>query len=200
MTRLTLRELERDTAEGTAGPTELDNPFLAVRIELDAKSGLRMYKRRGERLREPTPADRRRFGIVNEPGSPNLPDGRALGARNRRANLLVKADRGRERRAELDRAFGPPAGRVRGFDRYVITRQDDVDEVLVDPSSVLPVELNTVRAGQLVSHVQMGYEATKGGVLVRKSFRSERSVPDGARRVVTSVDLSNVDVQAGGGQ
>ena len=52
--------------------------------------------------------------------------------------LLVEANRSHERRAELERHFGPPVERVRGLDRYVTTGVDDVDEVLVDPATALP--------------------------------------------------------------
>ena len=67
MTRLTLVELERETAESVTGQVALDNPFLAVRMELDANGGMRLYNRRGDRLREPTAADRRLFG-AGQPG------------------------------------------------------------------------------------------------------------------------------------
>src|SRR5262245_59426538 len=59
LTRLTIVEIEGITAESAAGPVAIDNPFLAVRMELDPRGGLRLYNRRGERLREVTAADRR---------------------------------------------------------------------------------------------------------------------------------------------
>jgi hypothetical protein len=198
MTRLTLVDLERETAEGANGPVTLDNPFLAVRIELDATNGMRLYNRRGDRVREPSAADRRLFGVAN-PGSGATPDTRPMSTRARASNLLVASGRSNERRAELERQFGAPVERVRGLDRYVKTRRDDVDEVLVDPVTVLPAEINTVRAGALVSHIQMAYEPNANGTLVRRRFRAERAVPEHARRLVTTIDVTNV-VVAGGGQ
>jgi len=199
MTRLTLVELERETAESVTGQVALDNPFLAVRMELDAEGGMRLYNRRGDRLREPTAADRRLFGVLN-PGSDSTPDTRPMSTRARPSNLLVASGRGDERRAEFERQFGAPVERVRGLDRYVKTRRDDVDEVLVDPVTVLPAEFNTVRAGALVSRVQMAYEPKGDGSFVRRWFRAERALPDSARRVVTTIDVTNVQIVAGGGQ
>ncbi len=200
MTRLTLVELERETAESVTGQVALDNPFLAVRMELDAKGGMRLYNRRGDRLREPTAADRRLFGVVNPGLGFDRPDTRPMSSRARPSNLVVASSRGNERRAEFERQFGAPVERVRGLDRYVKTRRDDVDEVLVDPVTVLPAEFNTVRAGVLVSRVQMTYEPKGDGSFVRRWFRAERALPDTARRVVTTIDVTNVQVVAGGGQ
>ena len=114
------------------------------------------------------------------------------------AEDLVQRMRSGERRAELERRFGRSTERISGFDRYVASRRGDVDEVLVEPVSALPVEVNTVRAGVLVSHVQMAHEPTGTGALVRRWFRAERTLPDAARRVVTTIDVSNVQVVAGG--
>ena len=199
MTKLTLVELERETAEGVAGRVALDNPFLAVRMELDEKGGMRLYNGRGDRLREPTAADRGLFGVANGGAGSTAPDTRPMSTRGRPSNLLVVSGRAGERRAELERLFGPPIERVRGLDRYVTTRRGDVDEVLVDPITALPAELNTVRAGALVSRVQMAYEAKGNHTLVRRWFRAERALAD-ERRVVTTIDVTNVQVVAGGGK
>jgi len=199
-TRLTLVDFERETVESAAGQVALDNPFLAVRMELDGKAGLRLYNRRGDRLPQPTAADRRLFGVVNAASESTEPDARPMSTRARPSNLLVASNRGQQRRAEIERVFGAPVERVRGLDRYVRTRRDDVHEVLVDPITVLPAELNTVRAGTLVSRVQMAYEPKSNGTLVRRWFRAERALPDSERRVVTTIDVTNVQVVPGGGQ
>ena len=128
-----------------------------------------------------------------------MPDSRPMAARAGRAKLLVEANRRNERRAELERHFGPPVERVRGLDRYVTNRGGDVDEVLLDPTTALPYELNTVRGGVLVSRVLMSYEA-RGSAFIRRSLRSERALADTARRVVTTIDVTNVQLVAGGGQ
>jgi hypothetical protein len=197
---LTIVDIEGITAESVDGPVALDNPFLAVRMELDPGGGLRLYNRRGERLREVTAADRRHFGPAN-PGRPvTPPDSRVMSARARTSNLLVSAAKSDERRAELERQFGRPVERVRGLDRYIRTRQGDIDEVLVDPATALPIELNTVRNGALASQIQMTYEPTGNGALIRRWFRAERALADAARRVVTTIDVTNAQVGSGGGQ
>jgi hypothetical protein len=200
LTRLTIVEVEGITAESVAGPVALDNPFLAVRMELDPKNGLRLYNRRGERLRDVTAADRRHFGPANPPQPSTPPDPRVMSARAQTSNLLVTAGHTNERRAELERQFGRPVERVRGLDRYVATRQGDIDEVLVDPATALPVELNTVRRGALASHVQMTHEPTGNGAFVRRWFRAERALPDADRRIVTTIDVTNVRIATGGTQ
>jgi hypothetical protein len=198
--RLTLVEIEGVTAESAAGPVSLDNAFLAVRMDLDPKGGLRLYNRRGERLREVTAADRRLFGHANPPRGTTPPDARVMTVRAQTSNLLVTAGGSGERRTNLERRFGKPVERVRGLDRYVAARKGDIDEVLVDPATALPVELNTVRKGTLASRVQMTHEPKGNGTFVRRWFRAERALPDAARRVVTTIDVSNVQVIAGGGQ
>jgi hypothetical protein len=196
-TVLTLLSLERDTAEGLADRIPLDNPFLAVRMELDAKGGLRMFNGRGDRLREPTVADRHLFDL--KPGAASgAADSREVAARGRHPQFVIPANGGADRRAALEEIFGKPVERVRGLDRYLSRRHDDVDEVLVDPGTVLPAELNTVRRGALVSRVQMAYEARANGTLLRRSLRAERTLTDDPRRIVTTIDISNVMIAGGG--
>ena len=199
ITRLTLLDRQRDTAESAAGPIPLDNPFLAVTAELDAANGLRLYNPRGERLPEVTAADRRYFGIANPSSSSRGSDARSMSARARPTSLVVTAA-SRERRAAFEETFGAPVDRVRGLDRYLKRRGDDVDEALIDPATALPVEINMVRKGVLVAHVQMGYEPRGEGTFIRRSFRSERALAESGRRIVTTVDVTNVQVIAGGGQ
>jgi hypothetical protein len=195
-TTLTLVELERAVAEGPAGEVRLDNPFLAARVELDPADGLRVYNRRGDLLRQPTAADRRMFGLDNLTSESKPRDTRPLAAHAGRAKLLVDVKDSAVRRADLERRFGPPVERVKGRDRYVINTGGDVDEVFLDPIAAVPYEVNTVRDGLLVSHVVMTYEA-RGSSLIRRSLRSERALPDTARRVVTTVDVTDVRFEAG---
>lgn len=194
---ISLVEIERVTADGVTGAIRLDNPFLPVRMELDSKNGLRLYNRRGERLREPTGADRQLFGLAPPASGSNPPDSRPMAGRGRAANLLIAASRSKERRAEFERIYGAPVERTRGLDRYVARRGNDVDEAFVDPVTALPAELNTMRSGALVSHVQMVYEP-KGDTLIRRRLRAERALPDAARRVVTTVEVTNVETVTGG--
>ena len=198
LTRLTMVELEGMTAESVAGPVALDNPFLAVRMELDQKAGLRLYNRRGDRLRDVTAADRRYFGLASPPPGATPPDARVMSARSQVSNLVVTAGRSGARREELERRFGRSVERVRGLDRYVAMRRGDVEEVLVDPVTALPVEINTARAGVLVAHIRMTHQPMNGGTFLRRWFRAERSLPDAARRIVTTIDVTNVQSAMGG--
>ena len=199
LTRLTMVEFEGMLAESVAGPVAVDNPFLVARMELDHK-GVRLYNRRGDRLQEVTAADRRYFGFANPPPAATPLDTGGMSARSHASNLVVAAGRRDERREELERQFGQPRGQVRGLDRYVITRDQSVQEVLVDPVTALPVEVNTVRGAVLASHVRMTHQPLGNGSFLRRSFRAERSLPDTARRIVTTIDVTNVQVAAGGAE
>ena len=162
---------------------------------------MRLYNRRGDRLREPTAADRRLFGLVN----PALGFERTRHTPDEHAGppveLLVDVRAAATNVAPRSSASSARPSNACGASIATSkTRRDDVDEVLVDPVTALPAELNTVRAGALVSRVQMAYEPKGNGSFVRRWFRAERALADTARRVVTTIDVTNVQVVAGGGQ
>ena len=198
-------DVRRDSAEGATGVAAVDNPFLAVRMESDPNGALRLYNARGQVIRGPAAADRRLFASADGTPRPRVPgrtrpNGPAARAFERASGLLAAAGAAGDRRADLVRRFGPSRDRVRGFDRYVSTRQNDVDEILVDPATALPTEQNTMRGGRLVARVQMEYAAHGDGVFVRRWCRAEHIVPDSTRRIVTTIDVSNVRVTIGGGR
>jgi hypothetical protein len=96
----------------------------------------------------------------------------------------------------LLRGHSATRGRVRGLDRFVATEADQSREVLVDPSSALPIEMNLMRGGTLVSHRTMRYEAGPGGTLVRRAMRSERLVsPVSGERAVVDTEFTSVRLE-----
>jgi hypothetical protein len=199
-TRVAMVEFEGIKAESVAGSVTVDNPLLAVRMELDPKDGLRLFNRRGDRLPEVTAADRRFFGIANPTPATTPPHSRVMSERAQVSNLVVAAGRQAERRTDIEREFGRPVERLRGLDRYIASRRGNIDELLVDPVAALPVELNTVRGGVLASRVQIAHEPKGNGAFVRRWFRAERALADGGRRVVTTIEVTNVRIGAGGVQ
>jgi hypothetical protein len=197
-----LTGVERAVVRGVGGTRALDHPFIPVRMDHDATNGLRLYNARGERLRNPDATDRRLFGSLSDKFLPAPPDDGA--AREPIAfawvdDVLAAPGRHLDRRAELERAHGPSQGSIRGFDRFVSTDGTNLDEVLVDPATALPVETSTVRDGALVARAWMSYDAHPSGFLVRRLLRSERVVPSAnRRRVVVEIELSNVVLSPGG--
>ena len=107
---------------------------------------------------------------------------------------LVMSDRGiKERRADFVKRFGPSLGRVAGRDRFLASEGDLVTETLVDPSSMLPVEINVVRGGALEHRMSVAYGRMPGGRWYVARTRSEVALPDGrGRRFVSERTHLNV--------
>jgi hypothetical protein len=99
---------------------------------------------------------------------------------------------------DLSEKYGKPVGRERGLDRFLVHRDGVVEEVLADPRSALPHEINTVRDGILESHIVLEYDRRADGAWSRRSLRAEQLVPgDPMRRSQTIVQFANVSM---GGQ
>jgi hypothetical protein len=163
-----------------AGRTPLDD----ARVEYDVASGATAVFDEGGRRLNP------RLSI-----GPSTPA--ALGTFDSWLQSLVfkRADSS-SRRQELERSHGRPAGRVGRLTRYVQTRGDGSEELLVDPVTALPVEVNLVKQGALDAHTTIEYETTPTGQLVRRRLHAERLLEGGAgRRSLLSVDFSNVVVE-----
>jgi len=83
----------------------------------------------------------------------------------------------------------------------VTTRGARTTEILVDPVASLPVQINVVHDGALVSHTSFEYADAGTGRLVRTRVRAEHMVsPASDARVTTEIDISNLQVNAGGGK
>jgi hypothetical protein len=208
-TSMSLVEADQPATGITADPLRPDDPFVVVRMVHDERRGLRLFNRRGDRVPLPDRADRRVFRETGEvPRSHQIDDvlGRAASASRGKipgpawASRLVVAQSAARALAEaLRAALGTPVDHVGGLDRYVAVRPDAMAEVLVDPAAALPVEINVVRGGSLAARTRFGYDTASGDVLVRRRMLIERAAPGGrGGRVVTDIELSNVEVIAGG--
>jgi hypothetical protein len=97
---------------------------------------------------------------------------------------------GAARREALVARFGSPVGRYGNHDRFVRNEADTFEEVLVDPDTALPVEINTLRAGRLVNRSSLSYATLPDGRFYCSSQRDEALVdPDdeaGPRNVTTT--------------
>lgn len=179
--RLTYRRPKRDVAAKSMLRTPLD----AARVEYDlASQSTTVFDEGGSR---PNP---RLLSIAPSPSA--APPG--LGSFDSWFQSLVFKDTDlANRRQALERSHGRPAGRVGRFTRYVQPRGEHAEELLVDPASALPVEVNLVKENQLEAHTTIEYGNASRGQMVRRRLRTEQRLDGGAgRRSVLSVDFSNV--------
>jgi hypothetical protein len=189
--------------QSQGGRKQIENPFAIARIEDDEDgTPLRFFDRAGERVHVPSELQlRRQFNrvpgplVANETALANAVRPRTFG-REWSETILATPSKAAARRAALERRFGRPAGRVRALDRFVSTHDQETTEVLADPQSALPLEINVVRSQALVSHSTMGYVRGEGGALIRRSLRIERAIPDTAgERTTTDVEINNVRLE-----
>ena len=200
---LTLVDGARPVIDTSAGPKALDNPFAIARIEDDEDgSPLRMFNGKDEEV--PTPS----VPLAGLPAGADAPEAARevsmAGAGVRPMTfgrdwvdaVVPSSSRTSSRRAALERRHGKAVGRVGGLDRFITTTGDDTLEVLADPVWALPLEINTVRSGALVSHTTLLYAAGSGGTLVRRTVRTEHGMPGGdGERLVTDVEFANVRLE-----
>jgi hypothetical protein len=131
-------------------------------------------------------------------GASELPAGAAR-SRDWVEHLMPTRAAGPVRRAALVRAMGHPHGLERGLDRFLANADGETTEVLSDPAWGVPVEINVVRDGALVSHTSFGYAEDPGAGRIRRRMRSEHLLsPESGDRSVVDVELSNIRLDRGG--
>ena len=115
-------------------------------------------------------------------------------ARDTRDGGLVFADRDRRtREARLRSRFGRATGRQGQRDRYLASEGDTVTETLVEPGTMLPVEVNVTRGGALEQRAAHTYGRMPGGRWYLATTRSESALGDGSgRRLVSTRTHTNV--------
>jgi hypothetical protein len=195
---------------------QVTNPFMVARIEDDEDgSPLRMYGRNGQLLqpvsaeqrRQLTDAGMRQLGpdaaaalqnIHPPTGTPAPPatQRRVVGGAERDwiAGLVATPEARATRRALLAQQF-VAGGKVRGLDRFTRVDGPATHEVLVDPQSAVPIEVNTLRDGHLLSHSTISYQPAADGSLVRRVVRVERLLSPDGDRAITDTEYANVHVE-----
>ncbi len=209
-TSLSLHSIERPQIRGLATGPAVINPFEVVRMEYDEDgTSPRMYDRRGRLVRLPREADRRRLHTpaALAAGLPVLeslagrvgPPPAALTGHGWIDEVLAPLEQRDVRRARIERQLGRPTGQVRGLDRFTAWVGEETHEVLVDPQTAVPVEVNTMRAGQLVARTTLAHLRDAAGVLVRRTMRRERTrAGPSSDRSVTEIELANIQLSAEG--
>ncbi len=112
--------------------------------------------------------------------------------------FLAEASKTHERRQALERAYGRPAGRVRGLVRYVARRRAAVEEVLVAADTLLPAELSLVKDGVLSEHQTFSYLPVSGRGWVRHRSTAQTLVPGVRPQRLLSVTALD-DIRTSGG-
>jgi hypothetical protein len=199
-TTLTLVSSSSDRIETSKGPQAVSRKIPISRIEIgDPRTPARVFDTDG-RLAFMPPA---RSRPPAEPDGVEVPADvveRAASATSRDwvEHLLPSAAGRAARRAALARELGSPQGAVNGLERFVSHDGGTTTEILSDPSWAVPVEINVVRDGALVSHSTLTYAEDPGAGLVRRRIRSELLVsPESGDRAVIDVELANIRLDRG---
>ena len=168
-----------DAGRQHAGPP---NPFLGGRIEFDEMGRFGMFDKDGREVAIPT-------GL--QPGVGLAFDGEWSAWPTAGSVETIR----KTRVAEVEARYGRSTGKLRGLSRYVKETAEDLEELLVDANSGLPVELNLVQAGVLRGQVTFDYAELPGRGLVRRAMRSETRLNDQVDRAVTTTEFTNVSFE-----
>jgi hypothetical protein len=222
-TTMTLVSAAPDTVNTPKGPQSVSRKIPVSRIEIgDPGTPTRLFDAEGRMLfMLPTRAD---DGASDDAGAPEAvrratPTTAARAALARTASLgaphgapaaegrsrdwiehiLPTAEGRAARRTALVREMGTPSGSERGLERFLSHAGGATTEVLTDPAWEVPVEINVVRDGALVSHSVLSYATDPGAGLVRRRIRSEQLMsPESGDRAVVDFELANIRLDRGG--
>ncbi len=190
-------------AEQRAIATPQDARFEVARVEDDEDgTPARVFNRLGQRMELPGANDGRLSNARHL-----LPATAALAAADNGQrstsvsgrewvdSVIADPARTQERRAGLRRQFGRPTGKVRGLNRFVRTEANRTEELLADPTSALPLEMNVVEGGRLVWHGRFAYSGDRGGASTRQAMHVEQIMSEAGERLSTDLELANVRLE-----
>lgn len=183
-------------------------PQVGLRIE-DGGDGspIKAYNAAGKQIRLPSSAAGR--PLSRGPSSllpkalfaADLPDGaspeRVAGAWL--DNLLVRSDAVQSRALAIRDRYGDALSRVRTLDRYMSVNGDKAVELLVDPGTALPVEMNITVQGRRDLHVLNLYSAFDSQTLFRSATTVERALVEPGERLQIATTVSDVNIPRSGG-
>jgi hypothetical protein len=205
-TIMTLASVDPATVQSLTGAVRLSNSSPVTRIEDDEDgTPLRMFDRQGGLFRMPASEEMFPIGAAAAPGRSGLqpladPNESSRPAANLGREwidrLIAMPSRQADRRQALENQLGKSLERVRGLDRFVIIKGDETREILADPKSALPIEINLVRNGVLVMQTTFTYEQALGKSQIRRASHTEQLASLGTgERTVTDVELTNVRLE-----
>jgi hypothetical protein len=209
-TRITLVRQSQPLVHSVTATRPLEVPIAVSRMEDDEDgTPIRFFGSDGREIRIPTPEELAKLVPDVAAKRPTPPTAALLhpaptprpgtAGRDWADSILVPKSKRDSRRQSFEREFGPPAERVRTLDRYVGTVGGARREVLVDPESAVPVEVNVAADGVLVSHTTFDYEPQADGSLLRLKTRTEQRLSSSSdERLVSEIELKNVRFERGG--
>jgi len=186
---------------------ELPSDLVPVRIEDDEDgTSVRFFNARGKEIVPPSKDELRKrlpaLAVPRPPAPADLQQRRRVTGRDWLDTFVVHKGKKEKRRKGLEDRFGRARGQVKGLERFLMASNDGEEEVLVDQEFGVPVELNRVRKGTLVSHTTLEYERAADDALVRRSMRTEQTIdegPDAGDRLVADVQFENLRIERKGG-
>jgi hypothetical protein len=194
-TTMTFSAPARPTVQSLRGRVQVESPTAVMRVEDDENgTAPRLYDQSGARIDMPA----RQLERPDRPAAILPPP---VSGQNWIDTVILPAAQRATRQQALERQQGKTVGRVGQFDRFLATTAGETTEILADPQSVVPVEMNVLRDGVLQNHITFTYQVGFRDALVRRGMRSERVASDAAtERLVTDVELTNVRLDFRGGQ
>lgn len=170
------------------GRGPLQDPSAGFRVMLSEGDGIQVFDPDGT----PVPARRE---------TETRPGARAeLGLPDSFPSELTMSPSGTARRLALTARYGRPVGNHGQYERFVRSEGDTLEEVLVDPQTALPVEINAVKTGRLVLRTWIEYSALADGRLYRASQRDETLTDPGDPQGLRSVTTTTYTPLRGGDQ
>jgi hypothetical protein len=208
-TRITLVGRSQPLVHSQNGTRPIQVPVAVSRIEDDEDgTPMRFYGSDGKELRVPSIEELQRLVPDVAPPRPPVPSPAAQPAPTPRPgvtgrdwadSILVPAGKRDARRQALQQEFGASVEQVRKLDRYVGVAGQARRELLVDPKSAVPMEVNVAVDGVLVSHATFEYEPQADGSLLRRRTRTEQRLSAASEdRLVSEIELTNVRFDRGG--
>jgi hypothetical protein len=193
--------------ETPQGTTDLKRFLPIARIETDASGRRRFYDSGGREMALPSRNDIQKLLRHSVSGPPLQPTPAAVGAGAQPDTqgtgwldgLLNSADKRDERRGRLVQQYGKPS-KYKALDRYLRVDGQRVRELLVEPATAVPVEINVMSGGVLQSHTTLQYSSAPDGSRVKRGLHVE-AIRQGApeERDVTDVAFENPRFEQRGG-
>lgn len=187
-TVITVLSVNRSPIYSLGGALAQPGAFPVARIEDDEDgTPVRAYDTKGKRLKPFIPP-------VNLAADAAFTPARSIGREWIDAFVATSAKKAL-RLQDLERRFGK-ASSVGSLSRFSRTDADLSQEVLVDPSHVVPVELNKSRGGKITIHRTFKYGSAPSDAVVRTAVHSETLVsPDSDERAVVDTTFSNIRLE-----
>jgi hypothetical protein len=153
------------------GRGPLKDPSAGFRVLVNDRDGITVVDPSGRVVPTNSP---RADGSETTAAAPDGAAALAKGAEQTESSTGLGLERSSAaRRRALVARFGSPVGRLGDRERFVRSEADTFEEVLVDPDTALPVEINIIRAGRLVHRSSLSYGALTDGRFYCSSQRDE---------------------------